>query len=133
MKNFTILTCIFFAVVFTAHAQKQERYMLPSDRAAWMIEKMEKNMTLTDEQKVQLNTIFQNSFQKMQTLREDFQKDKTAMQEAVRKNHEETNLQLQKVLTPEQYKQFVAQKNDKQMKRMCKKTARAHRHMENHE
>lgn len=126
MKKITILMTFVVALLFAAQAQKQQRYMVPEDKAGWMIEKMEKTMTLTPGQKTRLRTVFVNSFRKSDALREEFRKDRMQMQEAMRKNHEETNVALQEVLTPEQYKQFVAEKNDRQMQRMCKKGYKNH-------
>ena len=50
MKKIVFLSCIFFIVSLSLQAQKNVKRMSAPERANWMIEKMQENMTLTEQQ-----------------------------------------------------------------------------------
>ena len=115
MKKIVFLSCIFFAFSWmTVQAQKHDRRMSAPERANWMIEKMQENMNLTAQQQQELRSVFEVSFTKMHSIRQNGKGDREATREALRKNHEDMQAAVQKVLTPEQYKQYLT------MQQQCK-------------
>ena len=107
MKKIVFLSCIFFIVSLSLQAQKNVKRMSAPERANWMIEKMQKNMTLTEQQQRELRRVFETSYTKMHSIRQNGQQDRAAMREAMGKNYEDMQAAVQKVLTPEQYKQYL--------------------------
>lgn len=117
MKKILFLSCIFFVFSLTVQAQRNTRRMSAPERANWMIERMQQNMTLTEQQQQELRSVFETSFTKMHSIRQNGQQDRAAMREAMGKNYEDMQAAVQKVLTPEQYKQYLTMQEQRRNQR----------------
>lgn len=78
------------------------------------LEKMKKEMNLTQEQLNSLKPILSNSYQQT----EMFKRNQTIFKDIEEQNNQSTDNEISKVLTPEQYRQYIQKKEkNKQMKR----------------
>lgn len=120
MKKIILLaTSILFFFALAANAQQRgpKEKMTPEEQSAKMVERLNKELTLTAKQQTDLKTFFADSFKKRN---ETFQKNKDnreAMRESMKKNREETDVQLKKVLTADQYKKYKENEEKRQQER----------------
>lgn len=127
MKKIIFLTGALVMLFFTTNAQQQAKKMSTEDKAEKMVDKMEKIMTLTDNQEDQLEKVFQNSYTEMKKLRKEHKGDKAATQTAMQKQHDTTNMAVKNILTEDQYKKYwswMEQMKQQGMCPMCDKKAK---------
>ena len=105
-SKMVLLTMLFsFICMVTTFAQNQRggSNATPEERAAKMTERMKQSLKLTDEQTAKVQAINLQMANDMATARESGQDMRTSMQTIRAKQDAE----LQKVLTPEQYKTYL--------------------------
>lgn len=106
---FTTTLLLFFAFQVDAQQPPQRgprERMTPEQQATRMVEFINKDVKLTDAQQKELKTWFTQSYKKRG---EEFQKNRgnrEAMMEMMKKSQTETDAQLKKVLTADQYKNY---------------------------
>lgn len=105
MRKITLLTIVFlFLATLSVCAQRQGQRATPKEQAVRMVERMDKELKLTDKQKADLKTWYEASFQKRSEAAKKGQGDKEAMRKAMKENRENADAQLKKILTADQYK-----------------------------
>lgn len=98
-----MLSLLFSLVcMVTATAQGQRGNATPEERAAKMTERMKQSLKLTEDQATKVQAINLQAAKDMAAARESGQDMRTSMQTIRTKQDAE----LQKVLTPEQYKTY---------------------------
>lgn len=115
-------TAFLLFVAFSANAQQRgskphREQMTPEQQAARLVERMNKELTLTEQQQSELKTWFTTS---LKQRNENFKKNKDNrenMREEMKKEREATNAELKKVLTAEQYKTYKANEEKRQQER----------------
>lgn len=115
-------TAFLLFVAFSANAQQrghkpQREQMTPEQQATRLVERMNKELTLTEQQQNELKTWFTAS---LKQRNENFKKNKDNrenMREEMKKEREATDAELKKVLTAEQYKTYKANEEKRQQER----------------
>ncbi|MDE5638651.1 MAG: hypothetical protein K2I47_02475 [Odoribacter sp.] len=90
------------------------------ERVQHMVERLNKELKLSDKQQRELKTYFTESFQKRE---KNFPKDRgkiKEMHEKIKKEQEETNEQLKQILTEEQYNIYKENEKKRQKARNLK-------------
>lgn len=128
MKKITFLISLCFVLMCTANAQEQRRRPTNIRTADRMVNRIERVITLTNLQEDQLANVFATSLQNLQNIRENYKGNEKEMKEAMLKNKLETDLAVQKILSPEQYQRYVEwnQKHLKHKKEHLDKSRRKH-------
>lgn len=90
------LACVFMLAAQPARMTPQER-----------TDKMTKDLTLSKEQQAKVLVIFTKSQESMKKMFEEHQGDREAMRPAMQKIREESDVQLKKVLTKDQYEKML--------------------------
>ena len=103
---FTALLLFSLVILTGTNSFAQGRGPNQNDR----IEAIKKALSLTDKQTEKVKTIFTKSREEMQKTREENMGDRDAMMKAFKDNTEKANKEIEKILTPEQKKKFVALK-----------------------
>lgn len=114
MKKIIFLaTTLFMVLAFTVQAQdRQPREKLtPEQQATRTVERLNKELTLTDKQQADLKKFYTESFTQRAKTMEKNRDNREAMRETMKKDREATEAQLKKVLTEEQFKKY--QENEK--------------------
>ena len=119
MKKFLFLTatlCILLTVGINAQQKGPRERMTPEQQATRTVERLNQELKLTDAQQKDLKKMFTESFKKRE---ETFQKNK--------ENREETDAQLKKILTTEQYKTYKENEEKRQQERQQRRPAHQNR------
>lgn len=115
MKKIVFLTTmVFMFLAFSVNAQQQRgqrEKMTPAQQADRTIERLNKDLTLNDKQKVDLKKWFTNSYTQRAKLMEKNKDNREAMREGMKKDRAATEAQMKKTLTAEQFKKY--QENEK--------------------
>lgn len=115
-------TAFLLFVAFSANAQQRgpkphREQMTPEQQATRLVERMNKELTLTEQQQSELKTWFTVS---LKQRNENFKKNKDNrenMREEMKKEREATDAELKKVLTAEQYKTYKANEEKRRQER----------------
>lgn len=120
MKRIIILLALslFFSIGTQAQQRGQRERMTPEQQAERMVKRLHAELKLTDKQQTELKTWFTDSFKKRNENFEKNRGNREAMQETMKKAQEETQAQLKKVLTADQYKKY--QENEKKREKEMK-------------
>lgn len=130
MKKFLFLTatlCILLTVGINAQQKGPRERMTPEQQATRTVERLNQELKLTDAQQKDLKKMFTESFKKRE---ETFQKNKENrenMRTQMQKNREETDAQLKKILTTEQYKTYKENEEKRQQERHQRRPAHQNR------
>ncbi len=104
--------------------QSQRERPTPEQMAKNMVERMNKELNLTEKQQKDFTTYFTESAKKQQEMFEKNKSNREAMVENMKKNREETDAYLKKNLTADQYKKY----QENQAKRMQERQNRNGEH-----
>jgi len=78
---------------------------------AGQLERLSKELNLTDDQKAKVKPILEEQTKQMHATQEDFSLTQEQKHDKMKQIHETTNLQISDILTPEQQKKFAALKD----------------------
>ncbi len=118
MKRIAFLAItVFMFLAFAVNAQQRgpREKMTPEQQANRMVERLNKELTLNEQQQKDLKTWFTTSFKQREENMKKGQDNREAMREQMKKEREATDAQLKKVLTEDQYKTYKANQ-EKRMK-----------------
>lgn len=118
MKKIAFLAItVFMFLAFAVSAQQRgpREKMTPEQQASRMVERLNKELTLNEQQQKDLKTWFTTSFKQREENMKKGQDNREAMREQMKKDREATDAQLKKVLTADQYKTYKANE-EKRMK-----------------
>lgn len=119
MKKIVFLaTTLLMFLAFTVSAQQpqkqgqgQRERMTPEQQATRTVERMNKELTLTEKQQADLKKWYTDSYTQRAKTMEKNKDNREAMRESMKKDRENTEAQLKKVLTADQFKKY--QENEK--------------------
>lgn len=123
MKKITLLTTVFLlfmALAVNAQQRNPREKMTPEQQSTKMVERLNNELTLNAKQQADLKTFFTTSFKKRNESFEKNKNNRDAMRESIKKNREETDVQLKKVLTADQYKKYKENEEKKIQERKGK-------------
>lgn len=113
MKKLLILTAAFvFSLAFGANAQEHRgprgphEKMTPEQQATRMVERLHKELQLTEKQQAELKAYFTATYKKRQENREKNMNDREAFRKQMQEEQAATDAELKKVLTEKQYKTY---------------------------
>lgn len=120
MRKITLLTTLFVLFLSLAsYAQDRgsREKMTPEERAKKTVEQLNKDLTLTAKQQSDLETFYKTSYKKRQDMMSKNRDNRDAMREQMKKNQQENEAELKKVLTADQFKKHQAneEKRKKEM------------------
>lgn len=122
MKKVIFFICIVLTVGQVVNAQPRQRNFTATQQAERVVSKLDHKLTLSGNQKDQLNKIFTASFTRMENIHTSNMNDPAALREALLQNRATTNTEIQNVLTPEQYNTYQKwQEKHMNKKFKCKK------------
>jgi len=123
MKKLSLVIMLVFASIVFANAQNQrgegrnnrQSMEKPEVRAQKTVDRMDKTLSLSDEQKTEIKSYFIEKFTKQAKLQEENKKNKEGMKEDRKSRREEMmkkskaekaelDAKMEKILSPEQYK-----------------------------
>lgn len=118
MKKLLILTVAFvLSMAFGANAQEQRgthrphERMTPEQQATRMVERLNRELQLTDKQQADLKAYFTAACKKRHENREKNMNDREAIRKQMQEEQAATEAELKKVLTDKQFKTY--QENEK--------------------
>lgn len=111
---------MFLAVGVSAQEKAPREKPTPEQQATRMVERLNKELTLTDKQQTSLKTWFTDSFKKRSEAFEKNKDNREGMRAQMQKDREANDTQLKKVLTADQYKTFKANEEKRQKERQAK-------------
>lgn len=114
----TLLLFLVFAV--SAQPRDNRERLAPEQQAARTVERLTKELQLTAKQQAELKTWFTTSIKKRQDMMAKNQGNREAMRENAKKDREETDIQMKKVLTADQFKKYK-ENQEKRMQEMQKR------------
>ena len=120
MKKILFLaTTVLLFLAFNVNAQQRgpRERPTPEQQATRMVERLNQELKLTDKQQTELKTWFTDSFKKRNEAFEKNRENREAMRSQMQKDREETEAELKKVLTEEQYKTYKANEEKRQKER----------------
>lgn len=103
-----------------AQPQKGGEKRSPEQQATQTVERLNNELKLTPQQQKQLKDYYVSSFKKRHENMEKNRDDREAMRENMMNMREENDKQLEKTLTPDQYKKYKANE-EKRRKEMQQK------------
>lgn len=112
MKKILFLATVFVtSLFFSANAQQggqreQREKMTPEQMATRTVERLNKEVTLTEKQQADLKKWYTTSYTERNKAMEKNKDNRDAMRESMKKDREATDAQLKKVLTAEQLKKY---------------------------
>lgn len=118
MKKIAFLAItVFMFLAFAVSAQQRgpREKMTPEQQATRTVERLNKELTLNEQQQKDLKAWFTTSFKQREENMKKGQDNREAMREQMKKDREATDAQLKKVLTADQYKTYKANE-EKRMK-----------------
>lgn len=129
-----LITAVLMSLSMILHAQPRDpqHKVTPEQRAAQMVERLHKELTLTEKQQEELKTWFTRSFTQQ---KEEFDKNRSnreAMRQFREKQRKANDAELKKVLTAEQYKKYEENQRKRQEARrnQMRQGHRGHRGMQ---
>ncbi len=123
MKKITTLLILLFSIgsiTLLAQQHGPRERLSPDERAEKTVELLNKELTLTKQQQTDLKNWFTTHYKQQE---ENFKKNRAereAMREQMQKNREQTEAQLKKILTAEQFQKY----QEKEQKRQKEKQER---------
>lgn len=114
MKKILCLTAgLLLLLAFSVHAQQRgtrgtREQLTPEQQATRVVERLTKELQLTEQQQTTLKTWYTASFKNRKEIMEKNRDDRQAIREKMQKEREANEAQLKKVLTSEQYKTYQA-------------------------
>lgn len=126
MKKIIFLSMLLFlgATFLSAQSRTPKGRMSPEQQATQTVERLNKELKLTDKQKNELQEWFTDSFKKRNEEFQKKQEDREAMKEAMQKDRQETEARLKEILTGDQYKKY--QENEKKRREELKERVSRH-------
>ena len=120
MKKIVFLTvacCIFAA--FCTHAQQRgpREKQTPEQHANRIVERLNKELKLTEKQQSELKTRFSESFKQREKSFAQNRDNREAIREQMKKEREAMKTELKKVLTAEQYKIYQTNEEKREKER----------------
>ena len=120
MKKIVFLTvacCIFAA--FCTHAQQRgpREKQTPEQHANRIVERLNKELKLTEKQQSELKTWFSESFKQREKSFAQNRDNREAIREQMKKEREAMKTELKKVLTAEQYKIYQTNEEKREKER----------------
>lgn len=135
MKKIVFLTtAVLMSLSLMLHAQPREpqHRITPEQHAAQMVERLHKELTLTEKQQEELKTWFTRSFTQQKEESDKNRSNREAMRQFREKQREANDAELKKVLTTEQYKKYEENQRKRQEARrnQMRQGDRRHRGMQ---
>lgn len=116
--GFIVLTlCLGLTFVVNAQQREGREKLTPIQQATRIVERLNKELQLSDKQQAELKTWFTQSFTEQETAMEKNRGNREAMREQMKKQREATDKELKKVLTEEQYKKQRANQEKREKER----------------
>lgn len=116
--GFIVLTlCLCLTFVVNAQPRERREKLTPVQQATRMVERLNKELRLSDKQQAELKTWFTQSFTEQETAMEKNRGNREAMREQMKKQREATDKELKKVLTEEQYKKHRTNQEKREKER----------------
>ena len=91
-----------------SRAQAQTENGMHHEQRAGQLERLTKELNLTDEQKTQVKPILDEQSKQMRATQEDTSLSQDQKREKMKQIHQTTHSQINDILTPEQQKKFAA-------------------------
>lgn len=120
MKKIVFLTvacCIFAALCTHAQQRGPREKQTPEQHANRMVERLNKELKLTEKQQSELKTWFSESFKQREKSFAQNRDNREAMREQMKKEREAMQTELKKVLTAEQYKIYQTNEEKQEKER----------------
>lgn len=117
MKKIVFLTTailMFLSMILHAQPREPQHKVTPEQRAAQMVERLHKELTLTEKQQEELKTWFTRSFTQQKEESDKNRSNREAMRQFREKQREANDAELKKVLTTEQYKKYEENQRKRQ-------------------
>lgn len=116
-KILFVTTTMMLFLAFTVNAQQKgpREKLTPEQQAVRTVERLNKELQLTDKQQADLKNWYTASFKQREENMQKNHENREAMREQMKKDREANDAQLEKVLTAEQYKTYKANE-EKRMK-----------------
>lgn len=135
MKKIVFLTtAVLMSLSVMLHAQPREpqHRITPEQQATQMVERLHKELTLTEKQQKELKTWFTRSFTQQKEESDKNRSNREAMRQFREKQREANDAELKKVLTTEQYKKYEENQRKRQEARrnQMRQGDRRHRGMQ---
>lgn len=135
MKKIVFLTtAVLMSLSVMLHAQPREpqHRITPEQHAAQMVERLHKELTLTEKQQEELKTWFTRSFTQQKEESDKNRSNREAMRQFREKQRKANDAELKKVLTAEQYKKYEENQRKRQEARrnQMRQGDRGHRGMQ---
>lgn len=135
MKKIVFLTtAVLMSLSLMLHAQPREpqHRITPEQQATQMVERLHKELTLTEKQQKELKTWFTRSFTQQKEESDKNRSNREAMRQFREKQREANDAELKKVLTTEQYKKYEENQRKRQEARrnQMRQGDRRHRGMQ---
>lgn len=116
------LSLILAAVLLSANAVYSQDFgkKTPEERAQKRAERLQKDLSLSDDQYKQVYDLFLSQGQQMKALRESSEEDKTARKEKMKSIWQNTDASISGILSSEQntkYEQFKKERKEKHMQK----------------
>jgi Spy/CpxP family protein refolding chaperone len=112
MKTVKIVSLVAICLIFLAGNSFAQGRQRGQQMQAARLDTLKVRLNLTDQQVSQIQDIFAKSREEMTKNRDSYRGDHDAMMKAMKENNDNTNSQIEKVLTPEQNKIFQQIKAD---------------------
>lgn len=120
MKKMVILATTFLMfLAFSVNAQQRgpREKLTPEQQANRIVERLNKELKLTEKQQTDLKTWYIGSFKKREETFSKNRENREAMHEQMKKAQEATDAELKKVLTADQYKTYKANEEKRRKER----------------
>lgn len=117
MKKIVFLTTailMFLSMILHAQPREPQHKVTPEQRAAQMVERLHKELTLTEKQQEELKTWFTRSFTQQKEESDKNRSNREAMRQFREKQREANDAELKKALTTEQYKKYEENQRKRQ-------------------
>lgn len=117
MKKITTLLILLFSIgsitLFAQQHGPRER-LSPAERAEKTVEHLNKELTLTKQQQTELKNWFTTHYKQQEETFKKNHAERKAMREQMQKNREQTEAQLKKILTTEQFQKYQEKEQERQ-------------------
>jgi periplasmic protein CpxP/Spy len=138
MKINKIFTIVFAVTAFvvsanTIFSQDFKFKKTPEERAQHRAEKMQKNLSLTDDQYKQVYSALLSQAQQMKDLKASKETDKTARKEKMKTIWQNTDATISGILNSEQQTKYQQMKEKRKEKHKQKKGMKKHKKDKKHE
>jgi len=116
MKKLFVISIMLVATVAFATAQQRPN-MTPEERTKAQVERVEKLLSLTADQKTKIQAIETELGKEMSAIREKNQGDRDAMRTAMQELDKKRDAKYKEVLTADQFKKYLEDKEQRQRER----------------